>query len=757
MTDLQGADAILNITEDNIPVERIANAQSARSLLSDLLKADSVAEERRAEIQGMIDGNAPYKEQDLKDLGQEERVNVNWGHAEGKVENACIPYYDALTSVPQFVTVQTRYGRKVDMRDKWSRIISAELHKALKKYPRFLKVHQLVHKNIVIHGTGCLAYRDGRDWRAHSIPPSSLVVPRNASVDWTEWEYCFVLDDFYAEELYRYIANEENAARNSWDVEACKASIIAANTDQPDKDRTWTWYQTELKNNSLYYSQARSKVIKGAHLYVKEFNGRYSHYIFDREKETQWLCAKVGRYENLTEAFTVFTNGVGNGSFHGVRGLGQKVYKYAEAINRVNNAIIEGAIVGSALMLQATSAGDVSKLQTIQVGPYRILPPGLQLQPVNLATNLQGPMQVASYFQGQESEQISSYLPTVNSAGPKKNNKGLEIEMGEKAQLSNTRFEIYMQDLDLHYTELYRRIASPNLLPEDPGGREALAFQKACMAQGVPKAALNPAVCEVSATRSIGQGSSAARIMAMSQIGRFVQQLPEDKRANVIRDSIAAIGGQPFVDRYAPDLVERPTGIDASIAALENNAFMQGGQVVIDPDQNHYIHCSVHLKFFAEMVEGVRQQQMDPRQALKCLQVGGPHLLMHLKQLEQDPTRKDQFTMLNQQTAELMKMADQIAKYAEQIQEQEDEQRKQQQQPQLTPEEMRAQNQIQLDTQKAQHDMQIKEAKAAQMMALKDRAAAQRLQITNLHTRQKLVHSQQTQESKYRSMNEEAE
>ena len=727
------------------PEQRIKDATSARSLLSSLLDNDQEADVRRAEIQGAIDGNPPYKDADITEMGLDGIViNVNWGHAEGKIDAASIPYFDTLTSVPKFVTLQTEYGTDKVQQAKWSRIIEEKLHRTLSRYSGFLLKHQLTQRNIVIHGVGCLVNRDPLDWQSQSIPPSSIVVPPRASIDWLNWEYCFILDEFYTVELYKYVRNKEIATKNKWDVDQCWKAMENASETKDDKERTASWLQDELKNNSLMSGErGRSKTIRVAHLFVREFSGKVSHYIFERDNSTEWLAARVDAYDGFDNAFTIFFSNIGNGFVSGVRGLGQRVYKWAEAIDRVNNAVLEGAIMGSSLLLETGSMGDVSKLQTMQIGPMRILPPGTTVKPVTLSTNLQGPMAVAQFFQGQESENISSFLPTIGNPGQKRNGKQLEMEMGEKAQLANTRFEIYMNNLDIYYAELYRRISNPNLLPEDPGGREALAFQKACIDAGVPPAALL-SVTSVKATRSIGQGSSSARIIAMKQISEFLSALPEDKRNNVIRDSIAAIGGQQFVENYAPDVDEHPIGVDASIAALENNAFMQGGQVVIDPNQNHYIHASIHLKFFADIVNAVREQSLDPRQAVKCLQVGGPHLLLHLKYLEQDPTRKDQFDMLNQQTSELMKMADQIAKFAKRLDEQEQENNPKQ--PQLTPEMAKVQAQIQLDQQKAQADIELKKAKADQLMKIKDLTAAQRLQITNLKAQQETL--------RYRSMEE---
>jgi hypothetical protein len=713
-----------------VPKTRVKDASSARSMLYTLLEDDQVASYRRSQIQGIIDGNPPYNEQQLKEMGQGDRINVNWGHAGAKIETAVIPYFDILTSVPHYMTVKTKYGKDMGKREEWSRIITEEVHTALTKTnPSFITQHQVAVKQLTIHGQGCLYWADGTDFKAKAIEPWALVVPKGAGVDQDAWEFCYILDEMYCEELYRYIEDPDAAERGGWNVDQCQEAIMDAKVDEQDQRRPWEWYQRELKNNALYYSYAKSKVVKVAHMFVREYDGRISHYIFDRLNSTEFLCEVPSRYKKFSNAFTVFLNGVGNGYYHGVRGLGQALYPWAEAMNRLNNQTVEGAILSGATMFQPNSAKDAEGLKTIQIGPYRILPPGLNLVQVNTTPNLQAAMSVAQMFQGQEADQTGSYMPSIAGGGRKKSNKEVEIEIGEKSRLTNTRAEIYLQSLDLHYKEVYRRLANPNILEEDHGGPEAIAFQEACANRGVPVAALLD-IDSVKATRSIGQGSSAARMQAMELISRYLPQLPESNRKRVINANIAAIAGENGVATFGIPEQTKPDGNDMSIASLENNAFQSGGQVIVDPDQNHFVHLTVHLQFAGQIVQGVQGQQVDPRQASQIMSSEIPHLLVHLQNMEGDPTRKEQFDSMNEQVGELMKIADQINSMAQAMQEQEQEAMMQeQQQPQQTPQMMVAMNKIQLDQAKFQNDAMLKQQKVQQQLELKDKQVAQKLMI----------------------------
>jgi hypothetical protein len=227
-------------------------------------------------------------------------------------------------------------------------------------------------------------------------------------------------------------------------------------------------------------------------------------------------------------------------------------------------------------------------------------------------------------------------------------------------------------------------------------------------------------------------------MQAMELIGQYLPQLPESNRKRVINANIAAIAGQTGVETFGIPEEVKPDGSDLSIASLENNALQSGGQILIDPDQNHATHMAVHLQFAGGIIKMVQEKQIDPMSADKSMEALIPHMLTHLKYLEEDPTREAQYNAMNEQVSEIMKIADQIASLAQDMmkQQQEAAQQQGQQQPQ-DPSAMVAMNKIQLDRMKFQNDAQIKQAKAQHLMQLQDRKTAQKLMVDRLKAAQK--------------------
>ena len=166
-----------------------------------------------------------------------------------------------------------------------------------------------------------------------------------------------------------------------------------------------------------------------------------------------------------------------------------------------------------------------------------------------------------------------------------------------------------------------------------------------------------------------------------------------------------------------------------------DNAFLAGGLVLVDPDQNHAVHIAIHTQFLGSVAEKVQNREIDPRDALKIFKSGLPHNGTHLQYLEQDPTRQDQFDSFNEQQGELLKVADQIARLAQDQQEQEDQQK--QQAPPPDPKMLLAQNKIMLDRAVAKNKIQLNTIKAKNQLHIADSKAAQKLAIERIKAGQK--------------------
>ena len=104
--------------------------------------------------------------------------------------------------------------------------------------------------------------------------------------------------------------------------------------------------------------------------------------------------------------------------------------------------------------------------------------------------------------------------------------------------------------------------------------------------------------------RAIGAGSEAARLVAMDRLMTMYGSLPDFGKQAALWDMCAETVGYKNANRYAvhPGEEETPT-MDASIAQLENQILLKGGEITILDGQNNLVHAKAHLAAEMPLIE----------------------------------------------------------------------------------------------------------------------------------------------------------
>lgn len=740
--------ATLTDVNSQPPTSRLGYAETARTMLNQLVQDDQISSLFRAEVDGMVDLNAPYNQQDLDDNGLSDNCNVNWGEVAARIEQEQSLYYDILTSAPQFVSIDVEYGRK-DNRQNYGQIMAEEAHRVIIEEQSFLYWMKLSQLQMLKHGMGPLFWRDGFDFRPRAIKRRRVFCPFVTPSFEREMQVVFIRDRMYPDQLWEYIKNPDIASRTKWNVDAVKKAIVECQVtdDRSAQRRTdFEFLQEQFKSNA-YGTRATSKIIEVSTALVQEFDGRVSQHIFTEMAESgEYLYSKVGKYSEMTDAICLMFYNIGDGDFHTVRGKGTMLQRFGEASNRLLNRAMDNGLQSSCTIWQAATPGDVQKLQFVEIGPNKIIPPGLkEVERAGAPQMLDSVTKLAGFFKMQEQDRMGTSAGAFREEkGKKASAREIEAQEAQKAQLGNSRGEHYLMQLDVVYTQMVKRLTNLNVLPTDPGGKFALDFQKRCMRRGVPEAALKK-ISSVKATRTIGFGSPSARVYALQSLEKMFERMPEEKQKVYIRDYIGAVTqNNSSIDRYGPDLDEDPNPTRDVTEAIKENAMFYTGATVGFPaqdmlffnaDQNHAIHATIHIKYGFEMGQIVQSGQANPVQISAVFEAMSPNIHQHIQKLESDPTRKDVYKTLNGQFAELMKLADSIKSAANKVQEQQPQQQK------PDPEDVKAQAEIQRKNALAQNDIQVKQTKAQAAMKLADEKAKHRAALSDAETAHRLATS----------------
>jgi hypothetical protein len=743
------------------PSSRLGSAANARLFVEWLKDDDETRSLRRTKIQGLLDGNAPWSRGTLVAKGQGHRTNLNLREGEGAVDAAKTPYYDLVFEVPRFANITMDFEQMdFEMNYEWSEIISDEFHETLDRWDGFDMLIQLHQYQMVVFGVGPIYWPHALDWRAESGKAGRLLVPQRTKANTEKLDVLVILHTFGPEELFSLVKNldeERKSDAAGWNPELCKKEIVRA-AKEGDTVRSsshyWERIQQEYRNGDLYHALSQSNDVRVATVYIKEFDGKVSHYIVGRNPdpaenlvtdaqrrevqtdadpyhtindiEVGYLYKAKAKFENFSQVVCPFFYDVGpDGTWHSIKGYGPKLYDFCDVSNRMTSHMIDGAVIGSGVSLEAQDTNALQETQVSLFGGVAVFAPGLKVVQTRIAESLNGAIAVKRELQNTLQANTGSYRQRVSGEQEEPTLGQAQMNQQQQAMLSKGAVNRYYKTLDRFYRETLRRLLNPKLKRSDPGGEEAFYFRECCMERGIPEEFLTfEHVRRVKSMRSLGYGSPQIRDIASQQLLQLVPMMSERARNTALRLRVATIpgAGQHMVDLFFPKQ-EMPTSHDAD-ATNENNFLRQAdGQTQVTPEQNHATHFQRHYADVMQHAQQVQQGQGKAHDLLIHLTKAGPHMHQHLEQIKNDPMRKQQVKQMSDGLTVLSKMQDRLHKQMNQ----QNAQAPNQPGPQLDPEHIAA-------MQKVQGELEIKRQKMHGELALKAEKQKFQTRISDLKT-----------------------
>lgn len=684
-----------------VPETRMRSAQEVQDYVRRLQDNDTQRSMKRQWVNGLVDGNPPYRQHKLRAAGRAEAANFNPGIGRAYMEAGSGAFYDLFSEAPGFFGVKTTYGTDEE-REFYNSVMREEADRILSNDDVFDYNMQQSQWDMVLHGCGPLMFEDGHQVLPKAFHCGDLKVPEFTKSDTHYWEACCVLGNYYPPELYEYIRNPELARLLGWDIEFTKRVIQNAmglkrqNGITPD----WEFYQDELKTNSLSYSNDENKMIKLAHVFWEEFDGRITHVIVEQDSTTtgassvDFLYRKIGRYDNWKQCIHPMYYDRGNrGYHHSVTGLGIKMGKTVDGLNKLICNLYDKAF-SPKILFKPTTTESAQKFQLAHFGDYAVMPGGFEWQQTGVAGLMNDGMVMTSALQELMQENLSGYRQgPMKQQGNPPTARQVMFDASQQSSLSKTTFNRYYKQLDLLYTEIMRRLCNLNSTDQ-----RAQQFQRRCEVRGVPRECFGR-IEKVEAIRVIGQGSAFMRREAIQSIGAISQGLPEEGRDLWMTDYISAQAGQAAASRYYPMQHRRKLASEQESEAMQWVGIMKTGTVpVVSSSQNPVVYATVFLQAAGQAFAGL-QQGANPMEVLSFAETAGPAIAAQLARFVHDPSRSQIYQQLEQQFKLLAKNTDQLKKQLQQMQQQQANQ--------------------QNKTQRAMSDAEISQAKLQNDVALK--------------------------------------
>jgi hypothetical protein len=725
---------LLNLDPDTLtpPESRIRDVRAASSIYDTLRKADEKSASNRARIDAMFDGASPYDQRVLYSTGQGNRTNLNFGEAQRLLDVSMSAYVDLYTSLQKLMRVSVTVGEPSERQDAED-IIAEELTQMMREWPEFHSNYLRLCTEFTKHGVGVSYFDDPRSWRFRVCGLSDFLIPRQTPASEESIEVACARRQYMLHELYGFIRDEDKATKIGWEVGEVKRVITKnARTTGRNGSNTyadWEVTQREMKNNDLY-TGLENTTVSVIHMWVREFDGSVSLLMFAEESPKTFLFRANSMFKKPEQAYVMFSYGVGtNGTFHSVRGLGNRIFNHIQTSNRMRCQMVDSAMLGGAVMIQPETQRALEDLSFTMYGPYSILSPNVRIVE-KAAPNLTNTMAPAlTDLQNQLAMNVDLVSTYGNQSSPYRNQLQTEHDLAVSSRLTGSTINLFYSSWSRLLREVVRRVVTNRNRDE-----YVTRFYKRCMERGVAEDVISSINHDKTvAVRAIGAGSAANRLLALRELNQLAGSYDEVGRRNLIRDITSERVGLDLVDRYAPANPEPRMTVDAKIALLENQSMQSGQPVAVLDNELHGMHLRMHAPLLQQLVGGIQTGEVDPLQALPLVQAIYQHCNDHTYYLASDPSAKADVAEIKQllQTAEEVIVNFTRKLQAQQRQAMESGEAQGSEQPAgPSPTELKMQEhqlKMQIAQQKAEIEMQIKQAKAEQDLALKDAERALKL------------------------------
>lgn len=663
----------------------ISNARQALQIAQKLAYNDIERDQRRARVLAAFNGASPYSDGDLVARAQGYRYNVSFGLMEGSISRAVVPYNDLTINISDLTEIQA------NLPDQKIKTLQVEFGKIMDKWGRWPKFVTRLNQDLVINGYNTAIFPSDYDPFPTFVSQKQGFADEGSPNDVQDLEVFVWRKSYMIHELYAKISENEIATKAGWNVPNVKEALSEASPESIwNKNLTtsgqWTAVEEAIRAGSLFMSMVGAKTVETYHVFAAELDGKVTHYIVldslisdndrgnDAKEDGPELFKKEKRFNSFQDFLVYFDMETGDGTWHGSKGVGQRVFNTHKANDKMMNSALDTSFTAGLTMLQPGDQVQQEELTLTVVGPYAVLPNGVTVQPQALP-NLAG-----TFFQMQAllSNTLETRVGDVVPQGQSTIDQGSEtataakLKASRQALITRGNLKRYVDPISQVMSIIVRR-----LLKSNSPNAYAKEFQAELKKNGITEDDMK----EIRGARNTGKiddilGNTAENTQVIFAEFRGDADIDQEK---LKFRRIASVLDADAADELIISDQDQTKQIEAARQQeLELTTILTGKKVPVSPRDNHQIHIEFLLQDIGTKVQA-QAQNFNPDE-IPTLKLEVEHATEHLGFLKNDKSKKqivktledrieasvDGIKTLEKQQIQLAKLnADQAAKIAQ--------------------------------------------------------------------------------------------
>lgn len=648
-------------------VKAISNAGQALDIARKLEWQDRDRDIRRARVLSAFNGSAPYSDSDLVNRAQGYRYNVSFGFMEGVIGRAIVPYNDLTIDIGNLTEITA------DLPDEKRKIVQMEFGSILDEWGQWPKVISRLNQDLVLNGYNVFIFPSDYDPFPIFVAQKHGYVDEGTPNDVIDLEVFTWKKEYLIHELYAKIGDADIAEKAGWNVKNVRSALMGAQPESlgrsnVDQSGYWTQVESLIRGGSLWASIVGAKKINTYHVFAQELDGSVTHWIVlngtggDDEGGTE-LFKKEKRFPSMKSFLVYFDLETGDGTWHGSKGIGQRVFNTHKAIDKIRNSVLDQAFVSGLTLLQPGDQLAQEELTLSVIGPFAVIPAGITIASNVLPSVSSTTFQVDALLTATSEQRIGDVVPNAQqtlSAAPQTATQA-KIDASRQAMISQGNLKRYVDPISQTLSIMVHR-----LLKKNSPNPYAKKFQKQLEDKGLSADDIK----KIRGARNTGKiddvlGETANKTQLIFAEFRGDPEVDQHILKNMRISSV--LNAEAADDLLISDKDQTKEIESARLQEFENTTMETGVKVPVSARDNHEVHLKV---LFTNAGTKIQQQaqQFNP-QVLAILQLELEHAKQHEHFLAQDKTKKnvlkpyeDGVKTLEQGIKDLQKQAAQMAK-----------------------------------------------------------------------------------------------
>lgn len=631
--------------------------ESIRKTVDNMQTIENERARDRALIDTLANGERPYSAQEVVEC--QVQYNVNWGDMNKNLREANAQVNGALLFKPVLFTATSK-GGQTDKRDEYSQKFTTKINDQLILDEQGAKFRYLIksrNASVVLHGPGIMYWPNHYCPLPSFCPMENFLVPTDTLLDFSNCSYFNIKTEFTPYELYE--KTHGDAVDKGWKMEQVNAilegleEIGTLNTENYDWVTQPEKMQELFKQNRCFLNSDAVAKVKLDYFYSKQNDGNWYLKIFMRiavgESDADEFVydSDVPVADHLNKILHVQ---YGDNSivpplkYHSVRGTGAMIYSAAWSLNKFRCDLFQHASEQMRMYLRIQNNADKARENMVNLQQYGIVEEGVEFVKREERHQIESGLvdNVIAQCRQNIADNSSAFVQDIDNGTEKEQTLGeAKIrQMTANNNISTLLTMMYWVEGDF-YIEMVRRY-----LVKDSGVAEIEAFQKECIADGIPKELMVASNWKIEPDRVLGAGDQSIALEQATALFQTRTAFDPKSQRLIARQFVSTLTNDPAKGMlYVPDVAD---GSDSGTRAAEDvfGTLMMGAPVTLRQgiSQNSYIETL--LKDAALVIQRISQgDNVGTPEEVLGLGTVLSDVQQHIAILEADPQQKQNVKM----------------------------------------------------------------------------------------------------------------